>query len=38
MSRKQSNKKKIESFISRLIKKLNEGKPFTIHFNGKKEK
>ena len=33
MSKEQSNKKKIESFILRIIKKLNEGKLFTIQSN-----
>ena len=34
MSQSKTNKQKLHSFISRLIKKLNEGKPFTIQFNG----
>ena len=31
-----SNKKKINSFLSRLLKKLEKGKPFTIQFCGEK--
>ena len=34
----QSKKQKLNHFISRLIKKVNEGKPFTIQFNGDKER
>ncbi len=36
--KKLSNKKKFESFLSRLIKKLQIGKPFTIQFCGEKGK
>ena len=38
MTLSKSNKQKLHSFISRFIKKLNEGKPFTIQFNGEKQR
>ena len=34
----QTKKQKLNHFISRLIKKVDEGKPFTIQFNGDKER
>ena len=34
----QSKKQKLSNFISRLIRKVNEGKPFSIQFNGDKER
>ena len=34
----QSKKQKLNHFISRLIKKVHEGKPFTIQFNGEKKR
>ena len=34
----QSKKQKLSNFISRLIRKINEGKTFTIQFNGEKER
>ena len=33
-----SNQTKLNNFISRLIKKVDEGKPFTIQFNGEKKR